>query len=111
MPLGAVGAADFAASQGWGLLNHLDLPAWLAVVLAFVALDLLVYVQHVLFHALPTLWRLHMVHHADLDFDTTTGARFHTVEILLSLGLKLGVVVALGMPALAVLIFEILLNA
>jgi sterol desaturase/sphingolipid hydroxylase (fatty acid hydroxylase superfamily) len=111
VPLGAVGLALLAAERGWGVLNNVALPAWLAVALAVVALDLAIYLQHVLFHAVPLFWRLHMVHHADLDFDATTGVRFHPVEILLSLGIKLGVVVLLGAPPLAVLLFEVLLNA
>jgi sterol desaturase/sphingolipid hydroxylase (fatty acid hydroxylase superfamily) len=111
IPLGAVGMALLAEEQGWGLFNHLTLPAWLAIVLSVVALDFVIYLQHILFHAVPTLWRLHMVHHADLDFDVTTGLRFHTLEILLSMGIKLTAVVLLGAPALAVLIFEVLLNA
>jgi sterol desaturase/sphingolipid hydroxylase (fatty acid hydroxylase superfamily) len=110
VPLGAVGVALAARERGWGLLNNLDAPGWLAVALSVVVLDLVVYLQHVLFHALPVLWRLHMVHHADLDFDVTTGVRFHTIEILLSLGLKAAAVVLLGAPALGVLIFETLLN-
>ena len=76
-PLGVMGVAEAAAERGWGLFNNVALPAWLAVVLAVVALDLAIYLQHVLFHAVPLLWRLHMVHHADLDFDATTGVRFH----------------------------------
>src|SRR5262249_1784292 len=91
--------------------NQLALPGWLAVILGVVLLDLVIYLQHVLFHAVPVLWRLHMVHHADLDFDVTTGVRFHTLEILLSMGLKCAAVVLLGCSALAVLIFEVLLNA
>ena len=96
IPLGAVGTALLAAERGWGLFNAVSLPGWLAVVLAVVALDFAIYLQHVLFHAVPVLWRLHMVHHADLDFDTTTGVRFHPVEILLSMGIKMGVVLLLG---------------
>ena len=111
VPLGAVGMALLAAERGWGLFNNVSLPDWLAVVLAVIALDFIIYLQHVLFHAVPVLWRLHMVHHADLDFDTTTGVRFHPLEILLSLGIKVAAVVALGAPALAVLVFEVLLNA
>jgi sterol desaturase/sphingolipid hydroxylase (fatty acid hydroxylase superfamily) len=111
VPLGAGGLALLAAERGWGVLNNVALPAWLAVALSVMALDLAIYLQHVLFHAVPLLWRLHMVHHADLDFDATTGVRFHPVEILLSLGIKLGAVVLLGAPALAVLLFEVLLNA
>jgi sterol desaturase/sphingolipid hydroxylase (fatty acid hydroxylase superfamily) len=100
-----------AERHGWGLLRLLAAPEWLAVALSVVALDFVIYVQHVLFHAVPLLWRLHMVHHADLDFDVTTGVRFHTLEILLSLGVKAGAVVLLGAPALGVLLFEVLLNA
>jgi sterol desaturase/sphingolipid hydroxylase (fatty acid hydroxylase superfamily)/uncharacterized membrane protein YdjX (TVP38/TMEM64 family) len=110
-PLGVVGVAVAAEARGWGLFHNVALPAWLAVALAVVALDLAIYLQHVMFHAVPLLWRLHMVHHADLDFDTTTGVRFHTLEILLSLGIKAAVVLLLGAPALAVLVFEVLLNA
>lgn len=111
LPAGAVGMAVVAEERGWGLLNNVALPGWLAVAVSVVALDLVIYLQHVLFHAVPALWRLHMVHHADLDFDVTTGVRFHTIEILLSLGIKLAAVAALGCPALGVLIFEVLLNA
>ena len=96
---------------GWGLFNLVALPAWVAVVAAVILLDLAIYLQHVLFHAVPALWRLHRMHHADLDFDVTTGVRFHPVEILLSMLIKLGVIAALGAPAVAVLIFEVLLNA
>ncbi len=111
IPLGAVGVAVLARERGWGLFNNVGLPAWLSVLCSVVALDLAVYVQHVLFHAVPPLWRLHLVHHADLDFDVTTGLRFHTLEILLSMGLKVAAVALLGAPPLAVLLFEILLNA
>jgi sterol desaturase/sphingolipid hydroxylase (fatty acid hydroxylase superfamily) len=111
LPLGAVAMAFLAEARGWGVFNNLSLPPWLAVVLSVVALDLAIYLQHVLFHAVPVLWRLHMVHHADLDFDVTTGLRFHTVEILLSMGIKLAVVVLLGSPPVAVLLFEVILNA
>ena len=111
IPTAAVGLALAGEARGWGLLNALALPYWLSVVLAVVLLDLAIYLQHVMFHAVPALWRLHRMHHADLDFDVTTGARFHPIEILLSMALKLGVVAALGAPALAVLVFEVLLNA
>jgi sterol desaturase/sphingolipid hydroxylase (fatty acid hydroxylase superfamily) len=110
MPLGVVGVALLAQEHGWGLFNNVALSEWLSVVLAFVALDLIIYLQHRLFHAVPLLWRLHLVHHADLDFDVTTGMRFHTFEILISLGIKIGTVVLLGAPALTVLLFEVLLN-
>jgi sterol desaturase/sphingolipid hydroxylase (fatty acid hydroxylase superfamily) len=110
-PLGAITFALFAEARGWGLFQSVELPNWLAIVASVVLLDLAVYLQHVMFHAVPVFWRLHMVHHADLDFDITTGLRFHTVEILLSMGLKAGVVLLLGAPAVAVLMFEVLLNA
>jgi len=110
-PTTAVGLALLAEAQGWGLLHAVSLPAWAGVLLAVMALDLAIYLQHVLFHAVPALWRLHRMHHADLEFDVTTGARFHPIEILLSMGIKLGVVAALGAHAVAVLVFEVLLNA
>jgi sterol desaturase/sphingolipid hydroxylase (fatty acid hydroxylase superfamily) len=110
-PTAAVGVALVAEARGWGLLNAAALPAWLSLALALLVLDLAIYVQHVVFHAVPALWRLHRMHHADLEFDVTTGVRFHTFEILLSMIIKFGVVVALGAPALAVLIFEVMLNA
>ncbi len=110
-PVLAVGAAVLAEERGWGLFHALEVPVLLAGVLGFLALDLAIYLQHVLFHAVPVLWRLHRMHHADLEFDVSTGLRFHPVEILLSMGIKLGVVAALGPPALAVLVFEVVLNA
>lgn len=110
-PTLAIGMALVAEERGWGLFNNLDWPYWLAVLLSVVLLDLAIYLQHVMFHAVPALWRLHRMHHADLDFDVTTGVRFHPIEILLSMGIKIMVVVALGTPALAVLVFEVLLNA
>ena len=110
-PLVAVGLALIAEDRGWGLFNVLQTPALIAVPVAILALDLAIYLQHVMFHAVPALWRLHRMHHADLEFDVTTGLRFHPLEILLSMGLKLGVVAALGPPAITVLIFEVLLNA
>src|SRR3990172_9448193 len=110
-PAAAVGMALFAQAHGWGLLNAYALPAWAAIAASLVALDLAIYLQHVLFHAVPALWRLHRMHHADLDFDVTTGARFHPLEILLSMAIKLGAVVVLGPPVVAVVLFEVLLNA
>src|SRR5215813_3533554 len=110
-PTTAVGLALIAEARGWGLCQALELPIWASVPLVVAALDLAIFLQHVLFHAVPALWRLHRMHHADLEIDVTTGARFHPIEILLSMGLKLGVVAALGAPPLAVLIFEVLLNA
>ena len=111
LPTGAVSMADIAHERGWGLFNNVELPGWAAIVLAVVILDLAIYLQHVMFHAVPILWRLHMVHHADLDFDVSTGLRFHTIEITLSMGIKLAAIVLLGAPALAVLLFEVFLNA
>lgn len=110
-PAAAVGVAAFAAQQGWGLMNYYSLPSFLAVVLAVIALDMVIYIQHVLVHAVPALWRLHRVHHADLDFDVTTGARFHPIEIILSILIKFATIVVLGPPLVAVVIFEVLLNA
>lgn len=111
IPTTAVAAAFVAQSRGWGLLHLIDWPTWVEVVLAVLAFDLAIYLQHVMFHAVPALWRLHMVHHADLDFDVTTGLRFHTLEILLSALIKLAVVVVVGPAVVAVVIFEVLLNA
>jgi len=110
-PVLPVGMALLADERHWGLLTVMALPYWLKVVIAVIILDLSIYLQHVLHHAIPILWRLHMVHHADLDFDVTTGLRFHPIEIILSMGIKLMAVAALGAPALAVLIFEVALNA
>src|SRR5258707_859056 len=110
-PVAAVGVAVLAEVRGWGLFQALETPAWLAIIASVILLDLAIYLQHVLFHAVPVLWRLHRMHHADLDFDVTTGVRFHPLEILLSMAIKLGVVAALGTPAVAVLLFEVLLNA
>jgi sterol desaturase/sphingolipid hydroxylase (fatty acid hydroxylase superfamily) len=104
-------AAVFAADQGVGLLHWRPLPAWAAAAMTLLVLDFALYVQHVLFHAVPVLWRLHRMHHADLDVDATTGLRFHPLEILLSLGLKAAVVVLLGAVSWAVVAFEVLLNA
>jgi sterol desaturase/sphingolipid hydroxylase (fatty acid hydroxylase superfamily) len=111
VPVTAVAAALLAAERGWGLLNFVVWPAWLELLLGVLALDLVIYLQHVMFHAVPLLWRLHMVHHADLDFDFTTGLRFHTLEIALSACIKLAAVLAFGPSAWAVLAFEVLLNA
>ena len=110
-PAAAVGVAAFAASNGWGLLNYYQLPYWLAIVISVAALDFIIYLQHVMVHAVPALWRLHRVHHADMDFDVTTGARFHPLEIILSMLIKLTAIVVLGPPVIAVLLFEVLLNA
>jgi sterol desaturase/sphingolipid hydroxylase (fatty acid hydroxylase superfamily) len=110
-PIVAVGLAMMAEAHGWGLFNIIDAPAGIAFIVSVLALDLAIYLQHVMFHAVPALWRLHRMHHADLEFDVSTGLRFHPVEILLSMGIKLAVVAALGPPAVAVLVFEVFLNA
>jgi len=109
-PVVAVGLAVIAQENGWGLLNQFSIPVWIATVLAVLVLDFAIYLQHVLFHAVPILWRLHRVHHADLEFDVTTGVRFHPIEIIISMAIKLLLVLVLGPSAIAVLIFEILLN-
>ena len=109
-PVLPVGLALLGAARGWGLLNHFAVPFWLAVLLGILLLDLVIYLQHVLFHLLPIFWRVHRMHHTDLDIDVTTGLRFHPLEIILSQLIKLAAVAALGAPAVAVLIFEILLN-
>jgi sterol desaturase/sphingolipid hydroxylase (fatty acid hydroxylase superfamily) len=96
---------------GWGVLNTAGLPYGLKVLAGMIMLDLVIYLQHVLFHAVPVLWRLHMMHHADVDFDFTTGVRFHPLEILLSMAIKLAAVAVIGPPPVAVLLFEIFLNA
>lgn len=111
VPLPAAAVAVVAQQRGWGLLHHLNIPFAVAVVASVVALDFVIYAQHVLFHAVPLLWRLHKVHHADLDLDVSTGLRFHPVEILLSMGIKIAAVALLGTPAVAVVVFEVLLNA
>lgn len=110
-PLAAVGVAASAELNGWGLFNRIEAPAWLALSASVIILDAAIYLQHVMFHAVPLFWRLHRVHHADLDFDVTTGSRFHPVEILLSMLIKFAVIVLLGPPIVAVVVFEVLLNA
>ncbi|MES9937389.1 MAG: sterol desaturase family protein [Sedimenticola sp.] len=110
-PTAAIGVALFAQQQGWGLFNYLQAPPWIAVVASVVILDFMIWLQHVVVHAIPLLWRLHRVHHADLDYDVTTGARFHPIEILLSMLIKFTVILLLGPPVLAVVAFEVILNA
>ncbi len=111
-PLAAVGVAAAAAEEGWGVLNRCDeVSAMGKVVIAVVAMDFVIWVQHVMVHAIPLLWRLHRVHHADLDYDVTTGARFHPIEIILSMLIKFATIVLLGPPLVAVVIFEVILNA
>jgi sterol desaturase/sphingolipid hydroxylase (fatty acid hydroxylase superfamily) len=111
IPITAVAAAIVAQSRSWGVLHLIDWPDWAEIVVAVLAFDLVIYLQHVMFHAVPLLWRLHVVHHADLDFDVTTGLRFHTLEIVLSAFIKLAAVVVIGPSATAVVVFEVLLNA
>jgi len=110
-PMAPVAVAVVAQERGWGLLNVVGAPSWAAAIAAVLILDMAIYLQHVMFHAVPALWRLHRMHHADLDFDVTTGARFHPFEIMLSVAIKMGVIILVGAPAVAVLIFEVLLNA
>ena len=110
-PLAAVGVAAFASENGWGLLNHFQVPFMIAVPLAVIAMDFVIWLQHVMVHAVPLLWRLHRVHHADLDYDLTTGARFHPLEIILSMLIKFAAISVLGPPVVAVVIFEVMLNA
>ena len=111
VPLSIVMWGIHLETQGFGLLNWLDLPAWLAVIVTIIALDLVVYAQHVMFHKVPLFWRFHLMHHTDLDFDVTTGFRFHPIEILISMVIKFAAVAVIGAPAIAIVIFEIVLNA
>jgi len=110
-PAAAAGMAIFVNAQGWGFFNYYDVAFPIAVIASVIIMDAMIYLQHVMVHAIPVLWRLHRVHHADPDFDVTTGARFHPIEIILSMFIKLAVIILLGPPVLAVIIFEILLNA
>jgi len=109
-PAAAVGMAAFAAEQGWGLLNYYQLPAWLGIAISVIVMDFVIWLQHVMVHAIPALWRLHRVHHADLDYDLTTGARFHPIEIILSMLIKFATILLLGPPVVAVILFEVILN-
>ncbi len=110
-PAAAVGVAVWAQTQGWGLFNHIQVGLIPAIIISVVVMDLVIYLQHVMVHAIPLFWRLHRVHHADLDYDVTTGSRFHPLEILLSMGIKFATILLLGPPVLAVVIFEVILNA
>jgi sterol desaturase/sphingolipid hydroxylase (fatty acid hydroxylase superfamily) len=110
-PAAAVGMAALATEQGWGVFNYLAVPAAAAIVVSVIAMDFVIYLQHVMVHAVPALWRLHRVHHADIDFDVTTGARFHPLEIILSMLIKFATIMVVGPPVVAVVIFEVLLNA
>ena len=111
VPLMAVGLAIMAEEENWGLLNNIAINSYVKMFLAVLILDLIIYLQHVMFHTFPLLWRLHRMHHTDLDFDVTTGSRFHPIEIILSMIIKMLIVAALGAPPVAVVIFEVLLNA
>lgn len=110
VPLAAVGTAAYASTHGWGLLNMVSIPHWAVIVISLILLDLAIYGQHVATHRIPLLWRLHQVHHADTDVDVTTGIRFHPIEICLSMVYKMAVVLALGAPVVAVILFEVILN-
>jgi sterol desaturase/sphingolipid hydroxylase (fatty acid hydroxylase superfamily) len=109
-PITATALALTGEKESWGILSRISLPFGVKVLLGVVALDFVIYLQHAMFHGLPAFFRLHMMHHTDLDFDVTTGVRFHPLEILLSMGIKMAAIAAFGAPALAVLIFEVLLN-
>jgi len=109
-PTALVGVALLAQRRGWGLFNLFELSTLLEIIFSVLILDLAIYLQHVMFHSIPLFWRLHMVHHSDMDIDVTTGVRFHPIEILLSMGIKMVVVVLMGAPPASVLIFEIILN-
>ncbi len=111
LPTAAVGVALSAQAHGWGLFSRYTLPSWAVIVGGVILLDFIIYLQHVMFHAVPALWRLHRMHHADLDIDVTTGARFHPVEIVLSMLIKFAAIAALGVSPAAVVLFEVLLNA
>lgn len=110
-PAAAVGTAIIATERQWGLFNNVEAPVWLSTIAVVMIMDLIIYFQHVMFHAIPTLWRLHMVHHTDLDIDVTTGNRFHPIEIIISMLIKMAAVILVGPPVVAVIIFEVLLNA
>jgi len=110
-PTAAVGVAALATEHHWGLLNQYSLGFGPSLLISIIVLDLVIYFQHVLFHAIPLLWRLHMVHHADIDYDLTTGLRFHPIEIILSMLIKFAAILVLGPSIIAVIIFEIMLNA
>lgn len=110
-PAAAIGMAVTAEQRSWGLLNNLEVPPLLSIVAAVIFLDFVIYIQHVLFHAVPLFWRLHRMHHADLDYDVTTGSRFHPIEIILSMLIKMGAITVIGAEPVSVLIFEVMLSA
>jgi len=109
-PLLAIELSLIAQEKQWGLLNNYNMPGWLEVVIGVLILDFIIYLQHLMVHTVPALWKFHMMHHADLDFDLTTGVRFHPVEIYLSMGIKMAAVAVFGPSPVAVLIFEVVLN-
>ncbi len=111
LPLMAIDMAILAQKMNWGIFNHFEIPFWLNLILTVIILDLIIYLQHVMFHVVPIFWRVHRMHHADLDFDVTTGIRFHPIEVIISMGIKIGSVALLGASPIGVLIFEIVLNA
>jgi len=110
VPAGALGISVWIGRQGWGVFNYMNWPIWIEVILSVILLDFVIYLQHLMFHAVPLLWRLHMMHHADLDYDLTTGTRFHPIEIIISMGIKASAISVLGASPVAVIIFEVLLN-
>jgi sterol desaturase/sphingolipid hydroxylase (fatty acid hydroxylase superfamily) len=109
-PTALVGFALLVQQRGWGLFNQFELPTLLKIVFSVLILDLVIYLQHIMFHVVPLFWRLHMIHHTDMDIDVTTGVRFHPIEIILSMGIKMMAAILIGPPPLAVVIFEVLLN-
>ncbi|PIV20320.1 MAG: fatty acid hydroxylase [Deltaproteobacteria bacterium CG03_land_8_20_14_0_80_45_14] len=109
-PTALAGITLLVQQRGWGLFNQFELPYLLKIIFSVLILDFVIYLQHIMFHSVPLFWRLHMVHHTDMDIDVTTGVRFHPVEIILSLGIKMIVVILIGAPLAAALIFEIILN-
>jgi sterol desaturase/sphingolipid hydroxylase (fatty acid hydroxylase superfamily) len=111
MPILAFESAIYAMDNNWGLLNQFQLPLYFEIIISVVLLDLAIYLQHLVFHRVPILWRLHRMHHADQDIDVTTGTRFHPIEIILSMWIKIGLVLSLGISPIAVIVFEIILNA
>ncbi|MBA3603961.1 MAG: sterol desaturase family protein [Parachlamydiaceae bacterium] len=111
LPLFAIEMAFLAENWKWGIFNRYEIPYALNLILTIIILDLIIYLQHVMFHVVPFFWRAHRMHHADLDFDVTTGIRFHPIEVIISMGIKIGVVALIGATPIGVLIFEILLNA
>lgn len=110
-PVAPITLAAMALSQGWGLFNLLGVTGWVELIAGLIILDLIIYLQHRLFHRIPLLWRMHRMHHTDLDLDVSTGTRFHPFEIIISLLIKMAAVLLFGISPLTVLLFEIILNA